>query len=173
MDTSMDAELPTVGNELVLRPKPTTGTITTTRIVLPAILTSAGDGAVTRFAEYFTVIIQNPHTLRAYFRNAVNFLKWCEDRGVTDLKAIKPMMVAAFIEHLKPTHAKPSVKQHLATVRMLFDWLVTGHVVETNPAHSVRGPKHVVTKGPDPRPRRRGDQAAPRQHPDHGSGRFG
>ena len=60
------------------------------------------------------------------------------------------MMVAAFIEHLKPNHAKPSVKQHLATVRMLFDWLVTGHVVDTNPAHSVRGPKHVVTKGLPP-----------------------
>jgi hypothetical protein len=27
---------------------------------------------------------------------------------------------------------------------MLFDWLVTGQVVASNPAHSVRGPKHVV-----------------------------
>jgi integrase/recombinase XerD len=39
---------------------------------------------------------------------------------------------------------KPSVKQDLAAIRMLFDWLVTGQVVATNPAHSVRGPKHVV-----------------------------
>ena len=30
---------------------------------------------------------------------------------------------------------------------MLFDWLVTGQVVATNPAHSVRGPKHVVKTG--------------------------
>jgi integrase len=30
---------------------------------------------------------------------------------------------------------------------MLFDWLVTGHVVGTNPAHAVRGPKHVVKTG--------------------------
>ena len=30
---------------------------------------------------------------------------------------------------------------------MLFDWLVTGQVVPMNPATSVRGPKHVVTKG--------------------------
>ena len=51
---------------------------------------------------------------------------------------------------MKSTHAKPSVKQHLATGRMLFDWLVTGHVVDVNPAHSVRGPKHVVTKGLTP-----------------------
>jgi integrase/recombinase XerD len=31
---------------------------------------------------------------------------------------------------------KPTVKQHLAAIRMLFDWLVTGQVVATNPAHS-------------------------------------
>jgi len=35
----------------------------------------------------------------------------------------------------------------LAAVRMLFDWLVTGQVVATNPAHVVRGPKHVVKTG--------------------------
>src|SRR6516225_8202100 len=33
---------------------------------------------------------------------------------------------------------------------VLFDWLVTGHVVEVNPAHAVRGPKHVVRKGKTP-----------------------
>jgi site-specific recombinase XerC len=30
---------------------------------------------------------------------------------------------------------------------MPFDWLVTGQVVPVNPAHSVRGPRHSVTKG--------------------------
>src|ERR1700732_3428614 len=30
---------------------------------------------------------------------------------------------------------------------MLFDWLVTGQVVATNPAHSGHGPKHVVKRG--------------------------
>lgn len=33
---------------------------------------------------------------------------------------------------------------------MLFDWLVVGHVMGVNPAHSVRGPKHVVKKGKTP-----------------------
>jgi site-specific recombinase XerC len=42
---------------------------------------------------------------------------------------------------------KPTVKQHLAAIRMLFNWLVTGHVVATNPAHAVRGPAHVVKTG--------------------------
>lgn len=62
----------------------------------------------------------------------------------------KPLHVAAYIEDLQRTHSKPTVKQHLAALLMLFDWLVVGHVVEVNPAHSVRGPKHVVKKGKTP-----------------------
>lgn len=42
------------------------------------------------------------------------------------------------------------MKQHLAALRMLFDWLVTGHVLDVNPAHAVRGPKYVVKKGKTP-----------------------
>ncbi len=30
---------------------------------------------------------------------------------------------------------------------MLFDWLVVGQVLAVNPAHAVRGPKHVVRRG--------------------------
>lgn len=48
------------------------------------------------------------------------------------------------------TLGKPSVKQHLAALRMLFDWLVIGQVIEMNPAHAVRGRKHVVKKGRTP-----------------------
>ena len=33
---------------------------------------------------------------------------------------------------------------------MLFDWLVTGHIVPHNPATSVRGPKHIVKRGKTP-----------------------
>jgi site-specific recombinase XerC len=51
------------------------------------------------------------------------------------------------IEALGKDFEKPTVKQHLAAIRMLFDWLVTGQVVATNPAHAVRGPKHVVKTG--------------------------
>jgi len=33
---------------------------------------------------------------------------------------------------------------------MLFDWLVTGGILASNPATSVRGPKHVVKRGKTP-----------------------
>ena len=55
-----------------------------------------------------------------------------------------------YVEELGYSFSKPTVKQHLAAVRMLFDWLVTGQVIRTNPAHSVRGPKHVVKRGKTP-----------------------
>ena len=33
---------------------------------------------------------------------------------------------------------------------MLFDWLVVGQVLAINPAHAVRGPKHVIKRGKTP-----------------------
>ncbi len=117
---------------------------------LPPIIAAAGDVAATRFLEFFAANIRNPHTRRAYFRNAFEFFHWCHGRGLRDLKDIKPVVVAAYIEQLQQSHAKPTVKQHLASIRMLFDWLVTGQAAHANPAQSVRGPKHVVKTGKTP-----------------------
>ncbi|HLN26907.1 MAG TPA: site-specific integrase [Gemmataceae bacterium] len=149
MGDDLEAEELTGGNELAtieaIPSTPSAGMID-----LPEILTSAGDDAITRFIEYFAAHIRNPHTRRAYLRNAVTFLRWCESRGISSLRDVRPVTVAAYIELLQQTHSKPTVKQHLATIRMLFDWLVTGQVVGVNPAHAVRGPKHVVTRGKTP-----------------------
>lgn len=46
--------------------------------------------------------------------------------------------------------ARPTVKQHLAAIRMLFDYMLTGGVLPFNPAASVRGPSHVVKRGKTP-----------------------
>jgi site-specific recombinase XerD len=101
-----------------------------------------------RFLGFFTAHIRNPNTRRAYYHAACRFSQWCEGSGLRTLAAVKPPHVVAYIEGLELS--KPSVKQHLAALRMLFDWLVVGHVVEVNPAHAVRGPKHVVKKGRTP-----------------------
>ncbi|HMI85608.1 MAG TPA: tyrosine-type recombinase/integrase [Polyangiaceae bacterium] len=117
-------------------------------VVLPALIVGAGDQAARRFLEFFTVTIPNKNTRLAYARACGQFLAWCEDRGIERLQDIKPMHVAGYIE--KHPSSVPTVKQHLAAIRMLFDWLVTGQVLATNPAHSVRGPKHVVNRGKTP-----------------------
>ena len=70
--------------------------------------------------------------------------------GFPNSLRVEPFHVAAFIKQLQGKLSAPTVKQHLAALRMLFDWLVLGHVLEVNPAHGVRGPKHVVKKGKTP-----------------------
>src|SRR5271166_3724258 len=103
-----------------------------------------------RFWEFFAANIRNRNTRRAYYKAVCRFSDWCEGRGLFDLARVKPIQVAAYVEELQRTHSKPTVKQHLAALRMLFDWLVVGHVMDVNPAHAVRGPKHVVKKGKTP-----------------------
>src|SRR3984957_13227780 len=116
--------------------------------VVPAIVAAAGHGAARRFLEFFAVPIDNPNTRAAYFHACRRFFAWCDRReDIAELVDIEPMHVAAYIRAMGKDFEKPTVKQHLAAIRMLFDWLVTGQVVATNPAHSVRGPKHVVKTG--------------------------
>ncbi|MGH7092314.1 MAG: tyrosine-type recombinase/integrase, partial [Stellaceae bacterium] len=117
---------------------------------VPALVTTAGERASVRFIEFFAANIRNPHTRRAYYRGAEEFLAWCASAGVPSVAAIQPVHVATWIEAGTRKLAAPSVKQRLAAIRHLFDWLVTGQVVPINPAHSVRGPSHVVTTGQTP-----------------------
>ena len=117
--------------------------------IVPVLIAEAGDQAGWRYVEFFTANINNPHTRRAYARACARFFAWCEQRGLT-LAAIRPFDVAAWVNELQEKHGAPGVKQQLAAVRMLFDWLITGQVVPFNPASAVRGPKHVVKTGKTP-----------------------
>lgn len=117
-------------------------------ITLPAIVT--GERAQLRFIEFFSAAIRNPNTRRAYARAANEFLGWCQAMGVSDLVAVGPLHVATWIERQTQILAAPSVKQRLAAIRHLFDWLVVGQVVPHNPAASVRGPSHTARTGKTP-----------------------
>ena len=116
-------------------------------LVLPRLVVDAGPAAVGKFLEFFAARIANRRTRAAYGRAVGQFLAWCEARGLS-LEAVSPLHVAAYIR----THpgSVPTVKQHLAAIRMLGDWLVVSQVLPVNPAAAVRGPKHVVTKGATP-----------------------
>lgn len=117
--------------------------------VVPMLIASVSEQASWRYVEFFTANIRNANTRRAYARACSRFFSWSEERGLT-LAAIRPYDVAAWVEGLQQDHSAPGVKQQLAAVRMLFDWLVTGQVMPTNPAAAVRGPKHVVKTGKTP-----------------------
>ena len=116
---------------------------------VPSLIAAAGEQAAWRYIDFFTANIRNPHTRRAYARACSQFFAWCEERGLT-LGTIRPIDVASYVEARQQTHSAPDVKQQLAAVRMLFDWLITGQVVPVNPAAAVRGPKHVVKTGKTP-----------------------
>ncbi len=140
----------------------------------PAVILQAGPDATRRFVEFFTANIRNPNTRAAYARAVGQFMEWCEAQNLS-LKDLSPFLVAAYIEERSQRDtrerpvgrrrpegrtftvttstrplAPPAVKQHLAAIRMLFDWLVVGQVMPFNPASSVRGPRHIVKRGKTP-----------------------
>lgn len=118
--------------------------------LVPSLIASRGEGAKRRFLEFFTAHIRNRNTRAAYAQAVGQFLVWAEGRGVTDLSQIEPMVVAAYIEGLSREKSVLTVKQHLAGIRALFDFLVVGQVVPVNPAASVRGPSYSAERGKTP-----------------------
>jgi site-specific recombinase XerD len=137
-------------NELVPKPAVRTVGSAAATIAVPAVIVGAGDHAARRFLEFFAAQIRNKNTRMAYYRAACHFFAWVEQHQIGELADIEPIHVAAYIEVLQTTAAKPTVKLHLAAIRMLFDWLIIGQVLAVNPAHAVRGPKHVVKRGKTP-----------------------
>lgn len=116
---------------------------------LPALFAPT-PAAAERTLAFFTAHLRNPNTRKAYARAVESFAAWCAAHGLHELRAIGPVHVASYVEQLQARLAAPSVKQHLAALRVLFDWLVVGQVVPANPASSVRGPRHSVRKGKTP-----------------------
>lgn len=123
---------------------------------LPAAITEMGDAAGEAFIDFFTAQIRNGNTRAAYGRNVMRFLDWSTARSI-GLRDVGPFHVAAYIEELgTPVEeggqgaAVATVKQHLAAIRVLGDFLVVRQIIPRNPATEVRGPKHVVRTGKTP-----------------------
>jgi integrase/recombinase XerD len=89
--------------------------------VLPAPLFAPTPKAAKRVVEFFTAQINNDHTRKAYLNAARRFAEWSEAHDVHELAQVHPFHVAAFIKELQRQFAAPTVKQHLAALRMLFD----------------------------------------------------
>jgi hypothetical protein len=133
---------------------------------LPSIIRSQRERASRRFIEFFTANIRNRNTRMAYARAVKQFFDWCDHRKL-ELEKIEPLSVAAYIEQLGAEASKPTVKQHLAAIRKLFDYLTTGGVLQSNPASSVRGPRYVVRRGKTPGSVSRRGAEADRLHRNH------
>ncbi|MEI6335766.1 MAG: tyrosine-type recombinase/integrase [Methylococcaceae bacterium] len=117
---------------------------------LPTLIAAASDRTQIRFLEFFVSNIRNAHTRRAYSHAVSEFLIWCSTANVLSITQITPLHVATWLELQGHTLAAPTVKQHLAALRHLFDWLVVGQIIPFSPATSVRGPSHSVKTGKTP-----------------------
>ena len=70
-----------------------------TGITLPALFRPDAATA-TRVLEFFTANIRNPNTRKAYAKAAGDFAAWCDRSGLTHLRNVQPVHVAAYIEEL-------------------------------------------------------------------------
>jgi len=114
---------------------------------MPPIIAQAGPKASARVIDFFAGQLRNENTRAAYIRAISDFLSCAQQRGL-GLSQVSPGFVGAYLDNLP--FSVPTKKQRLAALRVFFDWLVTGHVIESNPAASVRGPKLVVREGKTP-----------------------
>jgi site-specific recombinase XerD len=121
-----------------------------TGLPVPTIIAAASERASLRFIDFFTAHIRNPNTRAAYSVAVRAFFDWLQMNGVAELGAIRTHHVSTHIELLTHGYSAPTVKQHLAAIRRLFDWLIVGQVIDQNVAAPVRGPTHVVKKGKTP-----------------------
>jgi len=123
--------------------------LATSGVVVPTVIRDAGTHTIRRFVEFFTANIRNSNTRAAYIRAVQRFCVWAEQHKI-QLSQVEPVLVAAYLEDLQRHYSDLSVKQHLAAIRMLFDYLVTGGILSVSPAASVKGPRVVIRKGKTP-----------------------
>ena len=71
--------------------------------------------AARRLIEFFAATIRNKNT-RWPYRAACHFFVCVEQHQIAELADIEPIHVAAYIEVLQATAAKPTVKLHLDRV---------------------------------------------------------
>jgi site-specific recombinase XerC len=116
---------------------------------LPAVVMVAGKRAALRFIEFFAAEIRNPNSRRAYYRAVCDFFIWCETVGWRLSGAVRctwPPISSVYGRTL----SSPSAKQRLAAIRMVFDYLVLGQAIPTNPVTALRGPKYSTKRGRTP-----------------------
>lgn len=117
---------------------------------VPAIVSATGERAGETFLEFFAATIRNRNTRDAYVHAVTHFLNWPGIGGLATLNDVRPLHVAAYIEYCGTQFSAPTVKQRLAALRSLFDWMVRNGTMTNNPAMSVRGPSHDVQRGKTP-----------------------
>jgi site-specific recombinase XerD len=123
--------------------------LTSASLPVPALIADAGQQTSEHFLEFFAASLRNRNTRAAYVQATAQFFAWCEERQL-HLHTIRPLHVAAYIEGKQTIMSAPSIKQHLAGLRSLFNWLVVKQAVPSNPVLFVKGPRFSREVGVTP-----------------------
>jgi Phage integrase, N-terminal SAM-like domain len=114
---------------------------------IPELIAAAGAQVTETYIDFFTSTIRNRNTRAAYARACWQFFDWCGTHGL-ELKTVRPFHVAAWIEDFPGS--KPTIKQKLAAVRMLYDFLVVRQITPSNLRRRVFSLPSDVTPGGQP-----------------------
>jgi hypothetical protein len=139
-------------NTSILRSFPQLAVVSPDSFETPTIITRAGPSTRKKFFEFFfRPDPQRQHQHASRLLPAIQqFLAWAERAGYQDLEDIEPITVAAYIEILQRRAAPPTVKQHMAAIRMLFSWLTEKGVLAMNPAREVKTERFSRAEGKTP-----------------------
>ncbi|HTR35009.1 MAG TPA: tyrosine-type recombinase/integrase [Bryobacteraceae bacterium] len=118
---------------------------------LPEIIHRAGANAIFAAQEFFSGMIRNPHTRRAYMKAVKEFLEWAGKHGEGELAQIAPWHVGQYFDEMAAAGTSIATRNmRLSALRHFFDNLVTRHAIALNPARTVRGEKLNVMEGRTP-----------------------
>ncbi len=91
-------------------------------IHVPKIVESMGSAAVARYVEFFTADDPQPRDESSLHACSAGFFSWCEQHGI-DFQDIQPIVIGTYVEYQHSRLAPPTVKLHLAAIKMLYDYL--------------------------------------------------
>lgn len=114
---------------------------------LPVLFGEPESPAYEAWDDFFRGMIQNDYTRIAYERATRRFFAWLP-AGIA-IKKITPGMVGRYLSSMA-RYSIPTRKLHMAALRKFFDILVQRHIMNVNPAASVRGPRQQVMEGRTP-----------------------
>src|SRR5260370_18503863 len=117
--------------ELVAKAEFSIVTRASSKAWIPELIAAAGPEVTETYIDFFTATIRNRNTRQAYARACWQFFDWCAAHGL-ELTSVRPFHVAAWIEDFPGS--KPTIKQNLAAVRMLYDFLLVRQITPSNPA---------------------------------------
>lgn len=132
-------------------PSPSGNLPSTVTAELPEIIRRAGANAVFAAHEFFSGMIRNVHTRRAYMKAVRDFLEWAGHHGGGELAQLAPWHVGQYFEEMAAAGTSIATRNmRLSGLRHFFDNLVTRHAIMLNPARTVRGEKLNIMEGRTP-----------------------